>query len=223
MGWFNVGTVAGGLTGGLVGAAGGSYLGSQLGSAPDASPLNNNQALQDEVNANQMAAPTPLDPNSIPSNIPGLSQKQNYSGPSTWDTMEQNNNAAQTTKAEGDAGAQANAGTATARAQLAKQGGLTGGAAERLARAGSQDTVAGKQAAEGQGAQASNNIGAQDYQNNEQQANTWAQMAEQQQAEQTGIMENNANNAASIYGANQAANATLLSGQKTGVLGFLGL
>lgn len=161
-----------------------------------------------------------------------LNQKATATGDSPWLKMQLQKQRMEQRQAMGKAGAQTNAATATARANLATKGGLSGGAAERLARGGAADLNAARQGIGATGATNRMNLGIQDETTKNQllgqavgaNANQNAQNIGMAQFNATNTLaENNANNAYAMqkyqeqmkgYGANKTANALAQGGKK---------
>ena len=176
-----------------------------------------------------------LDPNKYQGNtgaLNTLNAKATQEGASPWlqlqlqkQNMDQMNQMAQAAKQSAGA-------TAAARSNLAMRGGLSGGAAERLARGGSQDLNAQRQNIMNQGAQNRINLGIQDESNKNQLLGQAVSANQAQNAQNIGIgqfnaqntlAENNANNAFNMskyqeqmkaYGAGKSANAIANGGKK---------
>lgn len=176
-----------------------------------------------------------LDPNQYRGNqgaLNVLNQKATTQGNSPWMNMQLQKQGMEQQQAMGKMGAQANAANAQARAGLAMKGGLSGGAAERLARGGSQDLNASRQNVMSQGANQRLQLGIQDESNKNQLLGQAVGANQAQNAQNIGIgqfntqntlAENNANNAFQMnkyqeqmkaFGAGKTANATANSGKK---------
>lgn len=176
-----------------------------------------------------------LDPNAYRGNTGALNvlnQKATATGNSPWLNMQLQKQGMEQQQAMGKMGAQANAANAQARAGLAMKGGLSGGAAERLARGGSQDLNAARQGVMNQGSNQRLQLGIQDESNKNQLLGQAVGANQAQNAQNIGIgqfnaqntlAENNANNAFQMskyqeqmkaFGAGKSANAMANSGKK---------
>lgn len=243
-------TIAGTLAGGLLGPVGMAY-GSKIGSL-GSSVLGGAQSSTNAPQINVGPQPVLADRSSMlqngqltggaylnPSQYQGntsaldaLNQKATQQGPSPWLQMQlaQQNNA--TMQNLGHAASQANAGNASARANLAMKGGLSGGAAERVARGGANDLNAQRQNITAAGETNKMNLGIQDQSNQNQLLGQAVSANANQNAQNIGIgqfnaqntlAENNANNAFNMskyqqqmqaYGAGNTANAIASGGKK---------
>lgn len=212
MGWFGDFISNGG---GFLGGVGAGLAGLAIGQK---NSYNNN--IDQQINSNQMGMPTAIDPNSLPSASPGYLQQANNYTQSPWASMQLGKNSTMTGQAVDAAAAKSASGTAGAESNLASHGGLTGGAAEGLQRAGMQDSMLATQDAQRQGNVNALDIGAKDADLGLQKAGTWANLAEQENAQKSALMENNYTNQMQAWAANQTANSQLASTKKTGLLGL---
>ncbi len=183
----------------------------------------------------RLAGDAYLDPNAFRGNTGALgvlNQKATAQGNSPWLNMSLQKQAMEQQDALGNAGAQANSANAAARANLAMKGGLSGGAAERLARGGAGDLNAARQGVMNQGANQRLQLGIQDESNKNQLLGQAVGANQAQNAQNIGIgqfnaqntlAENNANNAFQMskyqeqmkaFGAGKSANAMANSGKK---------
>lgn len=201
----------------------------RLGPRPD---IGNRSSL---LQNGQLQGGAYLDPNQYRGNngaLNLLNQKATQQGNSPWLNMQLQKQGMEQQQALGHVGAQTNAATANARAGLAMRGGLSGGAAERLARGGATDMNAARQGIMQQGNQNRLNLGIQDETNKNQLLGQAVGANQAQNAQNIGIgqfnaqntlAENNANNAFDMnkyseqmkaYGAGKSANAMANSGKK---------
>jgi len=175
------------IGGGAGGIPGQDTLAGQLGDRTQAGALNPNLHIN----------PSNLDPKALQGNLGALNalnQQATATGPSAW-----LNSALQGQKLEeagqmDTAAQQAAGGNANARAQLAMRGGLSGGAAERLARGGQQDLNAQRQNISNQGAGNRIGLNTQDRANQMSQLNSAVAANRDQNAQQIDINKFNANN-----------------------------
>lgn len=221
MGWF--GDVLGGVGGFVLGGPVGAAIGFGAANAIDQKDQYNNN-----INAAMQpsgAQPSALDPNSLPSASPGYMTAANNYQQSPWASMQLSKNSTMTGQAVDTATAKSAAGTAGAESNLASHGGLGGGGAFALQRAGMQDATLASQDAQRQGNVNALDIGAKDADLGVQKAGTWANLAEQENAQKAALMESNYSNQMQAWAANNTANAQLASTKKSGLLGlgFLGL
>lgn len=176
-----------------------------------------------------------LDPNQYRGNqgaLNLLNQKAMQQGTSPWAMMQMQKQGLDQQNQMNSAARQAQGQNAQARAGLAMRGGLSGGAAERLARGGGQDLNAARQGISNQGMQNRMQIGIQDETNKNamlgqavqgNQAALGQQIGLGQFNVQNTLAENQANNQHDItryqeqmkgYAAGKTANATANSGKK---------
>lgn len=176
-----------------------------------------------------------LDPSKYQGNtgaLNALNQKATAQGMSPWAAMQMQKQGMDQQNQMNVAARQAQGQNAQARAGLAMRGGLSGGAAERLARGGGQDLNAARQGLMNQGSQNRLNIGIQDEANKNQLLGQAVNANAAQNAQQIGmgqfnvqntLAENQANNAHDVtryqeqmkgFGAGKSANAMAGSGKK---------
>ena len=176
-----------------------------------------------------------LNPNDYQGNqaaLQALNAKSMQSGPSAWAQMQgQKLNLEQQNQLNA-AARQAQGQNMQARSALAMRGGLSGGAAERLSRAGMQDINAARQGVMNQGSQNRLNLGIQDEANKSQLLGQAVNANMAQNAQNIGmgqfnvqntLAENQANNAQNLaryqeqmkgFSAGKSANAIANSGKK---------
>lgn len=116
-------------------------------------------------------------------------------GPSSWAKLATDQQGLEESGLRNKLGEQQGSALANARSSLAMRGGLSGGAAERLAKSGARDQMMGMQNLSAQGAMARGNIGMQDAQQKAQALPQLANMDMQTQLANKKIGEFNINNA----------------------------
>lgn len=241
-------TIAGTLAGGAIMGPLGSIFGGKIGE------LGNN-AINGSTNAPQIdVGPRPelanrssmiqngrltgdayLDPNAYKGNtgaLDTLNQKATQQGASPWLQMQLQKQNMEQQQGLSHAASQSAGATAGARANLAMKGGLSGGAAERVARGGAQDLNAQRQNIAQTGSTNRVNLGIQDESNKNQLLGQAVGANQAQNAQAIGIgqfnaantlAENNANNSFNMnkyqeqmksYGAGNTANAIASGGKK---------
>jgi hypothetical protein len=208
-------TPAGGLLGGMYGAGkGGQGL----------APWGGGKSAQYSLPSYADAPDLTIDPNIVGNTSDEyLKRAQTYGGPSAWAGFEQQRQGAEQSRMSDQAAQRAGGQAASARTSLGMRGGLTGGAAERLARNAANQGFEGQQNIANLGTQQRAQTLAQDYGNQQAQTSAWAGMQanEQQRREQIALA--NQQSKAQMWGANQLAQAQLAQANKPdkGLIGGL--
>lgn len=172
--------------------------------------------------------PALVGPDQLESALPQFEQRlsQTMTGVNPWTRMQLTGNAMNTQNMVESAMNRSLAAEASARSNLAMRGGLSGGAAERLAGQSRLAGMAGAQEASRQGAINALEIGSQGFDKGMQGLSTWANMASGDVNARNNLLV--ANNAleSQMWAAKQAANAQRDTAKNTGGLfgqgGFLG-
>lgn len=149
------------------------------------------------------------------------------SGPSEWATNALNAQGFEESQGMGRAGLQSQAATSGAQSQLARMGGLGGGARTSLARSGARDLLNAKQGVAAQGIQSRYGINDQDMKRRQELLGTTADVERQGDLQNLGTLTgdvrgqsefdmNRYNTIMQAWAANQTANATAAAGNKAG-------
>lgn len=152
-----------------------------------------------------------------------LEKARSYGGPSAWAGFENRRIGSELSKMSDEAAQRAGGQAASARTTLGMRGGLTGGAAERLARNAANQSFRGQQDLAQLGTQQRAGTMARDYGVQQAQTNTWAQMQADEQRRREAIEMANQQAKAQMWGANQMAQAQLAQANKPdrGLIGGL--
>lgn len=149
--------------------------------------------------------PIAIDPGNLPSNLSALQGMQNNTS-SPWTKMMEDKNSLAQRNATDRLNSQTSSGLATAQGNLAMRGGIGSGQATSLNRDAMQAKIMGSASLSNQGAQNQLAIGAKGQELNQQNASTWANMANNEFNQRADIAKNNYSAGMSQFEGNAAAN-----------------
>lgn len=222
MGWLqDFGDWVGDNAGAVAGTVLMPGVGTAVGAAADSNRRGNND-VDAQIAANQIPRPSQLDPNSLPSNQAELDQRLGAAGTkaSPWLTMATQKQKLDEARLRDQAVAESMGASAGARSSLAMRGGLSGGAAERLASGGMQTGMMARNDISRQGMSDRLGLGMKDFDTQRENVGLWAKMADSETQRKSNLMETNYTEGMRAWAANQAANAELQASKKTGFLGL---